>query len=224
MRNSFHYHHFPVAHTYTNLICFMELPIQEIMFLLLFIFSQQGRNKRNAIETIAFQLLVQVLFREFLIANQFTECRHDIVESQLMVIHCSGFHMSRPAYNERYPDTTFQTLALQATQFAVTAEEFWIRSPFFVRAVIATENNNRILVQSLLFQFRQNFTYILVQTGNHTGKFGMRMDNRIVTRTFASSPCLVYKKFFLVTLKNGIVGLSKFGMRKCISKESVKRL
>ena len=34
---------FPVAHTHTNLVCFMEFPIQEVMLLLLVVLPQHCR-------------------------------------------------------------------------------------------------------------------------------------------------------------------------------------
>ena len=41
VRNTLLYHHFPVAHAETNLVGFMELPVEEVVCLLSFVISQQ---------------------------------------------------------------------------------------------------------------------------------------------------------------------------------------
>ena len=76
MRHSLFHNQLPVTHADTDLVCFVELPVQVVMLLLLVVLSQQSRSKRNTIKTVSLQLFVQILFREFLVTGQFTELRH----------------------------------------------------------------------------------------------------------------------------------------------------
>ena len=184
MRFAFLYDQLPVTYTHSHLVCFMEFPIQIIMFLLHFIISHQGRSKRDTIEAVTVKLLVQILFGEFLIANQFTESRHNIIESQLMVINCSGFYFTRPTYYERNPDSTFIALAFQTAQLSATTEKLGVCSTLFMRTVITAENHYCIFIQAFLFKLSQYFTYICVQTRCHSGKLGMSMYCRIVSAAF----------------------------------------
>ena len=112
MRFSFLHNQFPVAHTHTNLVCFMEFPIQEVMLLLLVVLPQHRRSERDTVKAIAFQLLVQILFRELLVAYQLAERRHHVVKGQLVVIYHTGRYMSRPAYDEGNANTAFVALTL----------------------------------------------------------------------------------------------------------------
>lgn len=146
------HHQLPVAHTHANLVRFMELPVQEVVLRLTVVLSQHRGSERNAVEAVAFELLVQILLGELLVAYQFAEGRHHIVEGQLMIVHRTGRHVSRPTDDKRNSNTTFVALALQSAQLAVASEECRIGTAFLVGAIVATEDNQRILVQSLLLQ------------------------------------------------------------------------
>ena len=200
MRFSFLHNQFPVAHTHTNLVCLMKFPIQEVMLLLLVVLPQHCRSERDTVEAIALQLLVQILFGEFLVAYQLAERRHHVVKSQLVVVYRTGRYMSRPAYNKGNTDTAFVALTFQSAQLTVASEKFRIGTTFLVRAVVAAEDDQCILVKSLLLQFGQNLAHIGVQTSNHTRKFGMCMHHGIITRTFATAPRLVHEKLLLISL------------------------
>lgn len=50
-RSTFLDNHFPVSHTYTDLVRFIKLPIEKIMFFLV-LFTQYGRSKRDTIKII----------------------------------------------------------------------------------------------------------------------------------------------------------------------------
>ena len=44
--------------------------------------------------------------------------------------------------------------------------------------------------------------------------------HRIIARTFLTSPSLVHKELLLISLQYLVVGLSKFGVRKCVGEEA----
>ena len=224
MRHALLDHHLPVAHTETNLVGFVELPVEEVVRFLCRLISQQGRSEGDAVEAVVFQFLVQVFLRETLVANQFAEGRHNVVEGQLMVVHGTGFHLARPADDERDADAAFIALALQTAQLAVASEERRVGSPFFVRTVVTAENHNRILVETFFLQFGQDFAHVSIQSVNHAGKLGMGVVAGVVAGTGLSAPSLVFKELLLVFLQEGVVGLCQFGVRQGIGKETVERL
>lgn len=61
-------------------------------------------------------------------------------------------------------------LALSSLQFSVATEELRIGAAFLVRTVIRGKDDHGVLVEALLLQFGEDFAYILVKTGNHSGK------------------------------------------------------
>ena len=222
--NTLLYHHLPVAHAETNLVGFVELPVEEVVCLLCLVISQQGRGERDAVEAVTFQFLVQVLLGEALVAHQFAEGRHDVVESQLMVVYLTGFHLSRPAYDERDADTSFVALAFQAAQLAVASEECRVGTAFFVRTVVTAEDDDGILVEPFFFQLGQDFAHVGIQSADHAGKLGMCVHALVVTGTGLSAPGLVFKELFLIFLQDRVVGLYQFGMRQGVRQEAVERL
>ena len=115
-------------------------------------------------------------------------------------------------------------LPFQTTQLTIPSEKFGIRSTLFVRAVITAKDNDRIIIKTFLFQLPQDFAYITVETGNHTGKLSMGMFHGIITRTFGTSPGFISEKMLFVSFKNGVIGLCQFRMWKRISEEAIKRL
>ena len=224
VRNPLLYHHLPVAHAETNLVGFVELPVEEVVCLLCLVISQQGRSERDAVEAVTFQFLVQVLLGEALVAHQFAEGRHDVVESQLMVVHHTRFYFSWPAHDERDTDTSFVALALQAAQLAVASEECRVGTAFFVRTVVTAEDDDGILVESFFFQLGQDFAHVGIQSADHAGKLGMCVHALVVAGTRISAPGLVMKELFLVFLQDRVVGLYQFGMRQGVRQEAVERL
>ena len=141
-----------------------------------------------------------------------------------MVVYRTGGDAFRPAHNERNPDAAFVTLAFQTTQFPIPSEELRVRSSFFVRAVVATEDDDGVLVQSLFFQLLQDFTHVIIQTGNHTGKLGMGMLGSIIASTFNTSPSLIPEELLFIFFQYGIIRLYKFRMWQGISEKAVERL
>jgi len=177
--------------------------------LLLSFLSGQSRIDGDSIEIIStFFLFIGIFLHVVLHACHITECRHQIIKRQLMVINLSGFYFTRPANNKRNADTSFVTLTLQTAQLTVTSKECRICTTFLVRTVIAGKDNQCIFIHSLFFQLLQYFTHIMIQTGNHTGKLRMCMNRSIVARTFRTSPCLVMEELFLISFQNRILRLN----------------
>ena len=167
------------------------------MFFLLFL-SQQCRGEGNAVEVIYFFVFVRIFLYVILFADELAESRHQVVESADMIVHCTSRYMSRPAGDKWDTDTSFIALAFQATQFTVSAEECRISSAFFVRAVVAGENDQCILVQSFLFQLFQYFSDVVVQSRNHSCKLCVYMRDRVVSRSFAAFVALVRIEFLFI--------------------------
>ena len=128
--------------------------------------------------------------------------------------------MLRPPGNERDADAALVALALQAFQLAIATEELWVGTAFLVRTVIRGKDYHGILVETLLLQLGEDFAYILVKTGNHSGKLGVGMNHGVVSGTFLSVPGLVLEELFLIVLQDGILRLSQFGMRQGIGEEA----
>ena len=141
-----------------------------------------------------------------------------------MVVYRTGGDAFRPAHNERNPDAAFMALPFQTTQFPIPSEELRVRSSFFVRAVVATEDDDGVLVQSLFFQLLQDFTHVIVQAGNHTGKLGMGMLRNIITSFLIPAPGFISKKLLLVAFQDRIIRLRKFRMRQGVGEKAVERL
>lgn len=63
---SLFYYQFPVSFPYTYLVGLMKFPIEVIVLFLLCIFSQEGRNNGNAIESVTCQFFVGIAFGKIL--------------------------------------------------------------------------------------------------------------------------------------------------------------
>ena len=159
----------------------MKFPVEVFVVLLLGILAQKGRSDGNTVEAVASQLLVGVALGKVLDSGKVAEGWHQVVEGKLGVVYAACLDMLWPPGDEWDADSALVTLALQALQLAVATKEFWIGAAFFVRSIIRCKDDNGIFVKSFLLQFCENFTYILVQTSNHSGKLGMGMHHRIVS-------------------------------------------
>ena len=93
-----------------------------------------------------------------------------------------------------------------------------------MRTVVAGEDYECILVESLLFQLGYHLTYIRIQTGYHSCKMSMGMLYWIIARAFLSAPSLIYEELLLVAFEYLVVGLSQLGMGQRISKETYERM
>ena len=69
-----------------------------------------------------------------------------------MVVDAAGLDVSGPANDERYTDATFGARTLGAAQKAVAVEERGIGSSFFVRAVVAGEDDDGVVIESLFLE------------------------------------------------------------------------
>ena len=125
-----------------------------------------------------------------------------------------------PPGNEWNTDTSFIALAFQSFQLSIATEELWVGAALLVRTVIRGKDHHGVLVETLLFQLGEDFAYILVKTGNHSGKLGVGMNHGVVSGIFPTAPGLVLEELLLIVLQDGILRLSQFGMRQGIGEEA----
>ena len=151
------------------------------MVLLLGILAQKGRSDGNTVEAVASQLLVGVALGKVLDSGKVAEGWHQVVEGKLGVVYAACLDMLWPPGDEWDADSALVTLALQALQLAVATKEFWIGAAFLVRTVIRGKDYHGVLVEALLLQFGEYFAYILVKTGNHSGKLCVGMNHGVVS-------------------------------------------
>ena len=218
------HHQLPVAHAQPDLVCLVELPVEEVMLRLPFVLPQQGGGEGEAVEAVTLQVFVYVLLGEALVADKFAEGRQHVVEGELMVIDPAGGDVPRPPGNEGHADAALVTLAFQAAQLAVPAEERGVCTALLVGAVVAAEDDQRVLSQALLLQLGQNLAHIGIQPGNHAGEVGVRVFHRVVARAFAPAPGLVGEELFLVPLQDGVFGLCQFGVGQGVGEDAAERL
>ena len=202
----------------------MELPVEIVVVLLFGILAQEGRSDGDSVETITCQFLVGIALGEVLDSGKVAEGWHQVVEGKLGIIYAARLDVLRPPGNERDADAALVALALQALQLAVATEELWIGAALLVRTVIRGKDHHGILVETLLLQLGEDFAYILVKTGNHSGKLGVGMNHGVVSGTFLSAPGLVLEELLLIVLQDGILRLSQFGMRQGIGEEAYERM
>ena len=130
------YIQFPVTLTYSHLVCFVEFPVEEVMFFLLSRLSEQGRCKRNTVEGIIFQLVVSVSLLEIPDADEVAESGYDVIKCQLVVTGLTRFDVTGPTYYEGDTDAALVAGAFDSAEFAITAEESRVCATLFVRTVV----------------------------------------------------------------------------------------
>ena len=81
-------------------------------------------------------------------ACNFRNCRQEIPEGPRLVAHLSRFDHAGPPCHGGDADSTFIKIALDAAERAAAVEEIGMIAPFFMRPVVAGENNERVLVQT----------------------------------------------------------------------------
>ena len=202
----------------------MELPVEIVVVLLFGILAQEGRSDGDSVETITCQFLVGIALGEVFDSGKVAEGWHQVVEGKLGIIYAARLDMLRPPGDERDADAALVALALQALQLAVATEELWIGAALLVRTVIRGKDHHGILVETLFLQLGEDFAYILVETGNHSGKLGVGMNHGVVSGTFLSAPGLVLEELLLIVLQDGILRLGQFGMRQGIGEEAYERM
>ena len=186
--------------------------------------AQECRRDADAVKSVARQSTVGVALAEVLHTGKVAECRHKVIECKLQVACCASLNASGPPCYERNAYATLVALALQSAQFAVATEVFGIGTALLVRSVVACEDDESVLVESLLFQFGHHFTYVRVQTGYHSGEMGVCMLYGIIARAFLTAPSLVDEELLLVAFEYLVVGLSQLGMGQSVGEEAHKRM
>ena len=141
-----------------------------------------------------------------------------------MIIHYTGRNHSRSPSNERHTNTTFVSLTFCTSKDSIMTEEIRIGTTFHMRTIIACENNQCILFESLFLQLRQYLTHISIEASHHGCKLSMSMERGVVTRPMRRNPILVFRELFLIILQDTVFRLYQFRMRKRVSEYSKERL
>ena len=140
-----------------------------------------------------------------------------------MVVHRTCRHPTRPTGDEGDADAALVALALQATELPVAAEEGRVGTAFLVRAVVAGEDDQRVLVQPLLPQLGQHLAHVCVQTRDHRRELGVGMLRGVVAGAFLAAPRVVAEETTLVALQQGVLGLHQLGVRKRVGEDAEER-
>ena len=91
-----------------------------------------------------------------------------------------------------------------------------------MRAVVAAEDHDRVLVEPLLLELGKDLAHIAVQARDHARELRMGVLHGIVARSFAAAPRLVHEELLLVVLQDLVVGLRQLGVRQRIGEETVE--
>ena len=88
--------------------------------------------------------------------------------------HGVGFNFSGPAGNHGNTQTALVQVALDSLEWAGTAEEGRVVAAFLMRAIIAGEQDERVLVQFVFLQLGHDLADSGVEPGNHGGLVALR--------------------------------------------------
>ena len=164
-------HQLPVAHTQRHHIGFMEFPVQEFVLFLCSIITTERIVERHAVPALsgcARLATVSIAIESCIVEER----RHQVVEGQLVIVHCTCRHTGTFG-NEGHADTAFVCRALCATQQAIAVEPCGICTTFFVRSVVRGEDHEGIVSESLFFEFLEDFTYLSIETSDHSCELRM---------------------------------------------------
>ena len=211
--------HLPVGHTQRHHVGFVEFPVEELVLLLLPVLAAQGLGKGNAVEPLfccAGLQAVSVAVEPGIVK----EGGHEVVERQLVVVYRSGWHITTPG-DEGDADAALVGGTLYTPEQAVAVEPVGVGATLCVRSVVRCEDDQRILCQSLLFQFLQYFAHLCVQAGNHGGKLGVAVCVPVVPRPErASKGAVIALELMGVMLQDAVVRLPQFGMGKGVGEDA----
>jgi len=87
----------------------------------------------------------------------------------------AGGDLAGPANQHGDAHTPFMKRAFEAAQWAGTVEEEWIAASFAVRAVIAAEEDDGVVVEPQILQFLQQLADVAIQTGDHGSVVSLRL-------------------------------------------------
>ena len=135
----------------------MKFPVEEFVLVGLLL-AEECREHRDAIELIR-RFHAGDLGRR---GQEIPECPHLIADG-------ASLDLAGPARDQRHANASFVHVPLDAAQRAGALEEFRVHPAFLVRAVIAGEKYNRVVIDLQLFEFLQQFANISVQARNHGG-------------------------------------------------------
>src|SRR5262245_35480103 len=81
----------------------------------------------------------------------------------------AGLHSARPADNHRNANAAFIKITFDSAQDTMTGEKIRIHSALPVRAVVAGEEDNSLIVETELSQSAGETPYIAVHAHDHRG-------------------------------------------------------
>ena len=96
--------------------------------------------------------------------------RHKIPKRTHKICFRTRLDMSRPGNNHRHTNSSLIQIAFITTPDTITIKEIRISSPFSMRPVITGEDNNRIIVYSLIFQLLYQLTNVYIEPIDHCSK------------------------------------------------------
>ena len=135
---------FPVAFPYTDLIRFIEFPVKERMDGLSGLIHKR-RIEGDAVKAVVGHVGVGISAGKVGNAGETCHCRHYVVESDLQVRCAAGSYCAGPVGNERHAYASLMDLAFESAQLAVATEKCGVGTAFFMRSVVAGEDDEGVM-------------------------------------------------------------------------------
>ena len=149
---------------------------------------------------------------------------HKVVEGERQVALAAGPYAPWPSYDERYTYAPFVGAALQSPELAVVVEERGVGTALFVRAVVAGEDEHRVVCQSALVEQLHYLAHVSVEPRDHGCELCVRLWCGVVARRVVPAECAFGQETSAESLQQRIVGLPEFGMRQRVGENPEERL
>ena len=92
-----------------------------------------------------------------------------------------------------------------------------------MRTIVGGEDKEGVVRQSPLLQLGHYLPHLHIKARNHSRKLCMGTRRGIVARSFVATKRFLFSKDVPVMLKQGVLGLTKFGMRQSIGEDAKER-
>ena len=227
------HHKFPVALPYADDLraTVAHLPIEEVVLLLLAGLAKHRRAEGDAVCLTLFPAPWrggQAMRCDFLLGEGSAVLHkggHEVVEGQLVIADGSLGDASAPT-DEGDADAALVGTALDAAQFPVPAKERGVCATLFMRAVVAGEDDQGILVKAFLFELLQNLAHIAVQTCYHGSELCVFVAASVVPTASigAVGTFLVGRELPVVAVQDAVAGLPELGMGQGVGEDAKKGL
>ena len=146
----------------------MKFPIQ-IRMLLLLPLPQKSRQIRNPIQSLW-----------YIGPTQFAQSRHQIPKSRNVITAAARLNLPGPARNRRNPNSSFIQIAFISFQRPIAIKIIRISSPFQMRPIVRTKNDQGIFFQSQFFHLVHDFSHLTIQNLNHRNESCMAFRLRLI--------------------------------------------